>query len=116
MILEGKSLKFSKTYRIQKKKDFEYLREQSRKSFVPPLVVYSKASRLGHVHSRLGLSVSTKQGGAVKRNRIKRILREEFRLSPHKMIHGLDLLVVAAQKIGDESKLRSSFRSILSSL
>ena len=116
MISQGKSLTFSKIYRIQQKRDFEYLRERSKKSFVPPLVAYTKTSRLGVIHSRLGLSVSTKQGGAVVRYRIKRILREEFRLNPIKHEKGLDILIVAAQKITDEKKLRDSFKQILQSL
>jgi len=89
------------------------LRERSKKSFVPPLVLYYKPSRLGLDHARLGLSVSSKQGGAVRRNRIKRILREEFRLSGKARAVPLDLLVVAAQKIDDEKKLRASFKTLL---
>ena len=116
MIAEGQALTYPKASRIHQKKDFEYLRERSKKSFVPPLVVYTKVSRLGFSHARLGLSVSTKQGNAVRRNRIKRILREEFRRSSERNSLNLDILVVAAQKIEDEAKLRDSFKQILGTL
>ena len=114
MITLSKS--FPKTCRIHQKKDFEYLRERSGKTFASPLVVYSKTSRLGLNHARLGLSVSSKQGNAVRRNRLKRILREEFRLSQRRHEIGLDLLVVTAQKVTDEGQLRQSFQKALQGL
>ncbi len=57
-----------------------------------PLLVYGKAN--GLAHSRLGLSVSRRVGTAVARNRIKRLLREAFRLSQHSLPPGIDLVVV----------------------
>lgn len=114
MIASNRS--FPKVCRILQKKDFEYLREKSRKGFSPSLILYSKPSRLNLTHLRLGLSVSTKQGGSVRRNRIKRILREEFRLYSRRAVLPYDLLVVAANKINDESELRESFRTLLGQL
>ena len=44
-------------------------------------------------HPRLGLSVSRKVGGAVERNRWKRLVREAFRLSRAQLPTGIDLVV-----------------------
>jgi ribonuclease P protein component len=45
--------------------------------------------------SRLGLIVGRRVGGAVERNRVKRLCRECFRASPGLIPDGIDLLVIA---------------------
>lgn len=48
---------------------------------------------------RFGAAVSRKVGGAVQRNRIKRLLREFFRLHQHAVPHGVDIVAVAKKGV-----------------
>lgn len=56
------------------------------------LIVY--AARNDLPYARLGLSVSRKHGGAVVRNRYKRLLREVFRRNQEQIPAGVDYVIV----------------------
>jgi ribonuclease P protein component len=67
---------------------------------------------------RLGMSVSRKVGGAVERNRVKRLLREAFALESARMPPGTDVVVVArrdARELAEREGLRG-IRGALSEL
>ena len=57
------------------------------------LVLYCRKN--GSRQNRIGLTVSAKLGHAVVRNRVRRRIREIFRLSQGKMKQGYDCIVVA---------------------
>ena len=63
------------------------------------MVLYCRKNRLGH--NRLGVTVSTKLGGAVVRNRARRRLREVYRLAQGDLVQGFDIIAVARGRAVD---------------
>lgn len=78
--------------RITEKNEFQRVFSQGEKRWSRSFVCYVLIEAAGE--RRLGLVVSRKVGGAVVRNRVKRRIREFFRLNRHRFAPGLNLVVV----------------------
>jgi ribonuclease P protein component len=70
--------RFPKRARLLRASEFERVFDAGNSASDAWIVLYGAASELGH--PRMGLTVSRRVGGAVVRNRWKRLLREAFRL------------------------------------
>tara|TARA_Y100000768_G_C23991387_1_gene693829 strand:+ start:19083 stop:19448 length:366 start_codon:yes stop_codon:yes gene_type:complete len=81
---------FAKEFRLLSKSDFNSLKHGTKLASSGVLLSFYKTNSLSH--SRIGLAVSKKLGNAVKRNKIKRKLRELFRKSDLKS-KNFDLLL-----------------------
>lgn len=85
-------LKFPKVRRLSGEKQFASVFARRISAANRLLVVYAAPN--GLEYSRLGLSVGKKLGTAVLRNRVKRLLREAFRLESKRLPRGYDLVCV----------------------
>lgn len=91
-------LTFPQARRMKTPAEFERVYARKRSASDGVLIVY--AGENGLPHPRLGCSVSKKVGGAVVRNRYKRLFREAFRLTQHELPPGVDLIVIP--RLGSE--------------
>jgi ribonuclease P protein component len=86
--------------RLSRSAEFERVYRQGRSLGNRHLVLYAFPTATSQ-RPRLGLSVSRKVGGAVHRNRVKRLLREAFARVEPQLSGGQDLVIVARPEVRD---------------
>ena len=105
-------MRFTRTQRLSGKEAFASVFDGKCSAASGCVVVYAIANELDV--SRLGLSVGRKHGGAVRRNRIKRLIREAFRLERPTLPTGLDVVVVP--RAGAEWTLEKTRSSLVAAV
>jgi ribonuclease P protein component len=84
---------FGKDERIRKKRDYLAAYQQGVRNHSNHFTVIAHRNSSGK--RRLGITVGKKVGNAVKRNRIKRLLREFFRLHKEQFPLAQDIVIMA---------------------
>ena len=90
-----------KYVRLKKQSDFQKLFKKGKRAFSSSLtVIYNPSSKM-----TMGISIGKKHGKSVKRNRIKRLLREAFRKNANRINGSYSLVIVP--KVLDEYSLKT---------
>ena len=107
--------------RLSRSGEFERVYREGRSHASRHLVVYAfPRSEDDDTDPRLGVSVGRKVGGAVERNRMKRLLREAFWSSAEDLHDGHDFVIVARPaaselaRQGGERAIEAELREVLS--
>ena len=101
---------------VKENYEFRRIYRKGRSAVSPYFVVYCLKNRAGA--SRLGVTVSKKLGHAVVRNRVRRRLRELYRLHKGDMLPGYDIIMVARVRAAElpYAKLEKQYLRCLSQL
>jgi ribonuclease P protein component len=103
---------FSRNERVRRRSEYKTVYDSGTKIHGRLFTLFSLPTELPH--GRLGIAATRKLGGAVQRNRAKRLIREVFRRN--KPVRGVDVVVIPKRNLLDASltALESEFRQILS--
>src|SRR3954462_12984656 len=91
----------SRRQRLSRSAEFDRVYREGRSHANRYLVVYSFPREGDEEDPRLGVSVGRKVGGAVERNRVKRLLRDAFWAVADGLPEGHDFVVVAGPESGE---------------
>jgi ribonuclease P protein component len=89
------SYAFPRERRLRARREFVAAQESGRRVHTAHFVLIVAPGPNVAAPSRLGVTVTKKVGSAVRRNRVKRLVREAFRLCPDLVPTGIDLVVIA---------------------
>ena len=96
---------FPKSERLQRGHQFRHAYEHGRKIAGRLFVLYVVDSPPGtHASRAVGVVTSRKIGGAVVRNRARRLLREAYRLNKQKLKANLQIVMIARSAINGKRR------------
>jgi len=85
-----------KIYKLKNNRDFQRIYHKGRYAVSESLAVYVQPNSLGK--NRIGITASKKYGKSVKRNRIRRLIRESWYLLQKSLESGYDFVIVARKQ------------------
>lgn len=91
-----------KIEKIKKDKDFQLIYNKGKKEFGYYTLIFFDENDKDQIN--LGTVASKKTGNAVCRNRLRRLIREYFRLNNIKFEKGFNIVCVAKRKAGENIK------------
>lgn len=78
---------------LKKNEDFQHVYKNGKSYANKYLIMYVKEN--GTERNRVGISVSKKVGNSVVRHRVKRLVKESYRLQEEVFNSGLDIVIIA---------------------
>ena len=91
---------FGKALRLRSRREFQSIQRRGRRRHSPHFIVIS-IERSSATAPRLGITVSRTVGNSVVRNRVKRRVRELFRVIRPRLSAAVDFVVIAKPGAGE---------------
>ncbi len=104
------------TVSLKQNHEFRRLYHKGKSAVSPYFAVYCR--KTGRPYSRLGITTGVKLGNAVKRNFVRRRIRELYRTHEQELLSGYDVVVVARTRaiFGRYAELERSFMQLMRKL
>lgn len=109
-LVGGSVIIMKQTFSLKKNKEFKHIYKKGKSYANRLLVIYYLPNEKNY--NRLGLSVSKKVGNSVIRNRVKRLLRESYRLNEENIKTAYDIVIIARVQ-SDKADFKSIDQAVI---